>query len=296
MRVGFIGLGHQGAPIARRIIDAGYPTTLWARREATLAPFADTGAQVAATPAALAAGSDLIGICVVDDSDVAEVLTGETGVLAGVGAGAVIAIHSTVHPDTCRRLADPAAERGAILIDAPVSGSAAAAETGTLLVMVGGTAETAERCRPVFETFGDPVLHVGPLGSAQLAKVVNNAVFSANMSVAHDAVELGTALGIDGDILVEVLVHGTARSFALGSLVAALQARGTPGNRAGFLLRKDLDILTGAAREAGADPGLLPAVGNKILTTLGYPPGGAGERPPPARARSRRPPAPGVSR
>jgi 3-hydroxyisobutyrate dehydrogenase-like beta-hydroxyacid dehydrogenase len=280
VRVGFIGLGNQGAPIARRIIDAGYPTTLWARREATLAPFAGTGARAAATPAALAADSDLIGICVVDDADVTAVVTGETGLLAGAAAGTIIAVHSTVHPDTCRMLAERAAERGAVLIDAPVSGSVAAAEAGTLLVMVGGSAETAERCRPVFATFGDPVLHVGPIGSAQLAKVVNNAVFAANMAVARDGVELGTALGISGDIMVEVLAHGSARSFALSSMVASLQAVAAGGNRGGFLLRKDLDILTGVAGQAGADAGPLVAVGDKILITLGYPPGRPGARPP----------------
>ena len=227
----------------------------------------------------MAAGSDLVGICVVDDVDVTEVVTGETGLLAGAAPGTVIAVHSTVHPDTCRMLAERAAERGAVLIDAPVSGSVAAADAGTLLVMVGGTAETAERCRPVFATFGDPVLHVGPIGSAQLAKVVNNVVFAANMSVARDGVELGTALGIDRETMVEVLMHGSARSFALGSMVASLQAVAVGGNRGGFLLRKDLDILTAAAGQAGADAGQLTEVGDRILTTLGYPPGRAGERP-----------------
>ena len=103
MRVGFIGLGSQGGPMAGRIIEAGFSTTLWARRPASLEPFADTAATVAGSPAELAAASDLVCLCVVGDDDVEEVTTGENGVLAGLKPGGVIAIHSTVHPETCRR-------------------------------------------------------------------------------------------------------------------------------------------------------------------------------------------------
>jgi 3-hydroxyisobutyrate dehydrogenase-like beta-hydroxyacid dehydrogenase len=108
-RVGFIGLGSQGGPMARRIIEAGYPVTLWARRPATLEPFADLPADVAASPAELGKASDLVCICVVGDADVEEVLAGEHGVLAGLGPGGMVAMHSTIHPHTCQRLADKAA-------------------------------------------------------------------------------------------------------------------------------------------------------------------------------------------
>ena len=101
MHIGFIGLGSQGVPMARRIIDAGYPTTLWARRPASLEPFADTAAKVAGSPAELAAVSDLVCLCVVDDADVEQVAGAENGLLAGLKPGSVIAVHSTVHPNTC---------------------------------------------------------------------------------------------------------------------------------------------------------------------------------------------------
>jgi 3-hydroxyisobutyrate dehydrogenase len=133
-RVGFIGLGSQGGPMARRIIEAGYPVTLWARRPATLEPFADTNAKTAGSPAELAAASDLVCVCVRDDADTEEVVD---AVLGGLAAGGVIAVHSTVHPDTCRRLAERAQAGGVRLIDAPVSGGAPAAEAGRLLVMAG---------------------------------------------------------------------------------------------------------------------------------------------------------------
>src|SRR6478672_7793434 len=188
MRVGYIGLGSQGAPMARRIVAAGFETTLWARRSATLEPFEGSGAAVAATPAELAAASDLVCLCVVADADVEEVVD---DLLPGMAPGTVIAVQSTVHPETCIRLAEGTAARGVTLIDAPVSGGQPAADAGQLLVMVGGDAETFERCKPVFDTYGNPVVHVGPLGSGQLAKLVNNVVFIAHLGVASDAYLLG---------------------------------------------------------------------------------------------------------
>ena len=123
-RAGFIGLGSQGGPMARRIAEAGLPLTLWARRPESVAPYADTAAVVAASPAALGAASDVVGVCVVADADVEAVLLGPDGVLAGMAPGGVVAVHSTIRPDTCRRLAERAAERGVALVDAPVSGGA----------------------------------------------------------------------------------------------------------------------------------------------------------------------------
>src|SRR5262245_26654000 len=206
MRVGYIGLGSQGAPMARRIIDAGYQTTLWARRPATLEPFAGRGAAFAESPAALAAGSDLVCLCVVNDADVEQVVD---DLLPAMAPGTVIAVQSTVHPETCIALAAKALERDVTLIDAPVGGRAPAAAAGELVVMVGGEAETFERCRPVFSTYGNPVVHVGPLGSGQLAKLVNNVVFTAHLGVASDAYELGERLGIDRGALFTILSRGS---------------------------------------------------------------------------------------
>src|ERR1700756_5427814 len=138
MHVGFIGLGSQGAPMAGRIIEAGFPTTLWARRPASLEPYADTAAKVAGSPAELAASSDLVCLC-------------------------VVAIHSTVHPKTCHALAKKAGAQGVSVIDAPVSGGAPAVAERRLLVMVGGDADVVDRCRPVFETYANPIVHLGDL-------------------------------------------------------------------------------------------------------------------------------------
>ena len=160
--------------MARRIIEAGYPVTLWARRPATLEPFADTAAKTAGTPAELAAASDLVCLCVRDDADIEEITAGRRRARR-LAAGGVIAVHSTVHPDTCRRLAERAADAGRPLIDAPVSGGAPAAPRAGCWSWSAATTRRVEFCRPVFASYGDPVVHLGPLGAGQVTKLLNNA-------------------------------------------------------------------------------------------------------------------------
>jgi 3-hydroxyisobutyrate dehydrogenase len=277
VRVGFIGLGNQGAPMARRIVDAGYPVTLWARRPASLEPFAGTPATVAASPADLAAASDLVCICVVSDADVEEVVTGEAGVLAGLArkvggeAGGVIAVHSTVHPDTCRRLAAQAEARGVRLVDAPVSGGGGAAADGRLLVMTGGEPEIVEFCRPVFATYGDPVLHLGPLGSGQVTKLLNNVLFTAHLATAASALALGQALGVDPGRLAEVISHGSGSSFALDRIAATGGTLDLMAPVAGPLLRKDVRLVADLADAAGAPAGAVMAAADAALVLMNHP-------------------------
>ena len=270
-RIGFIGLGSQGAPMARRIIGAGYPMTLWARRPATLEAFAGTTAATAGSPAELAAASDLVCICVVGDADVEEVVAGPRGVLTGLRPGSVLAVHSTVHPGTCQRLADQARARRAALVDAPVSGGAPAAGEGRLLVMAGGEPGTVERCRPVFETYGDPVVHLGPVGSGQLAKLLNNILFTANLATAASALTLAQSLGVDPGRLAGVIGHGSGDSFALGRITAAGGTLGRIAAHAGPLLRKDVRLIAGLADEAGAPAGAVLAAAEAALARMGQP-------------------------
>ncbi|TDC67751.1 NAD(P)-dependent oxidoreductase [Actinomadura sp. GC306] len=271
MRVGFIGLGSQGAPMARRIVDAGFPTTLWARRPASLEPFAATPAKVAGTPAELAAASDVVCVCVVNDDDVAEVVRGEDGVLAGMAEGGVIAVHSTVHPDTCRGLADAAAARGVAVVDAPVSGGGPAAEEGRLLVMAGGDPAAVETCRPVFAAHADPVVHLGPLGSGQVAKLLNNVLFTANLATSAGAVALGESLGVDAARLAGVLSHGSGNSFALGSIARAGGTLEHLAALAGPLLQKDARLVAALAEAAGAAPGTVLAAADAALALMEHP-------------------------
>ena len=266
LRVGFVGLGDQGGPMARRIADAGFSTTVWARRPATLHPFASTPATIAASPADLGRTSDLVGVCVVNDDDVRAVLLGPDGVLAGMGPGSIIAIHSTVHPQTCREVADAARATGVSVIDAPVSGGGQVAAAGQLLVLVGGEEADVERARPVFVTFGDPVVHLGPLGSGQLAKLINNALMTAQLGLADDALRLGAGLGMDAAALADALSHGSGNSFSLG--VRRRMGSGLAHFPATGLLRKDLDILTAVGTGAAVDLGALGAAAEAVLGRL----------------------------
>jgi 3-hydroxyisobutyrate dehydrogenase-like beta-hydroxyacid dehydrogenase len=221
VRVGFIGLGDMGGALATRIIGAGFRTVLWARRQEALTSFAGPGVETARTPAELAAGADMIGICVWDDQAVRDVMYGADGVLAGCRPGTVIAIHSTVHPDTCQELADSAAKRGVVVVDAPVSGGRQVALTGKLVVAVGADEDIFDRCLPVLASFGDPVIHLGQVGAGQFAKLLNNALLAANLVVANDALSLAPSLGLQPDALVRVLQHGSGRSFALDVTIAS---------------------------------------------------------------------------
>lgn len=245
MRVGFIGLGDQGAPMARRIVEAGYPTTLWARRPASLAAFGKLPVSIAASPAELGARSDLVCICVLDDRGVEEVLSGRDGVLAGLSPGGLVAVHTTTHPDTCRRLAAQAATSRVQLLDAPVSGGATAASDGNLLVMVGGDTAAFARCRPVFETFGNPVLHLGQVGTGQTAKVVNNLAFTAQLALATETYDTARRAGISLEAMAQVLEHGSARSAAAAVVAGAGFSAGALAPRAGALLGKDVRLAAG---------------------------------------------------
>jgi 3-hydroxyisobutyrate dehydrogenase-like beta-hydroxyacid dehydrogenase len=204
--VGFIGLGNMGVRIARWVADGGFPLTVWARRPASLEPVAGTAA-IAGSPADVGRASDIVAICVWADADVEEVLLGPEGVLCGLSPDGIVIVHSTVAPDTCRRLAGAAAGRGVAVVDAPVS---VGTVPGRLLVMVGGEQAAVDRCWPVLETFGEPIVHLGPLGSGQLAKLVNNSLLAAGIGLADDAIALGVALGLDRDRLVTALQYGSA--------------------------------------------------------------------------------------
>ena len=270
MKVGFIGLGSQGGPMARRIVEGGYPTTLWARRPATLEPFADTPAKVAASPAELAAASDLVCLCVVGDADIDEISGGEHGLLAAMKPGGVIAVHSTVHPNTCRKLAKKAGVQGVSVIDAPVSGGGQAASERRLLVMVGGDADVVERCRPVFETYADPVVHLGDLGSGQITKLLNNLLFTANLGTAATALSLADALGVSPDRLTEVVSRSSGNSFALNAL-GGIGGMEQLAGYAGTLLQKDVRLIVDLADQAAVLTGAVLDAADAALTLMDHP-------------------------
>jgi 3-hydroxyisobutyrate dehydrogenase-like beta-hydroxyacid dehydrogenase len=238
MRTGFIGLGSQGGPMARRMIDAGYPTTLWARRAEALDPYRDTDAAYAASIGEVGAKADHVGVCVLDDAGVRDVC-GE--LIASMRPGGRIAVHSTVHPATCIALAEQATVHGIALIDAPVSGGGPGAAAGTLTLMLGGEEDAIAAARPVFKTFAGTIIRLGGVGAAQTAKLVNNSLMAAHVALAHHALNAGAALGIDRQAFVDLIKVSSGRSF--GFEVAARMSSPSSFAHGAKLLAKDVRLL-----------------------------------------------------
>lgn len=244
-RLGFIGLGSQGAPMARRMLDAGYEVVLWARRPESLAPFAETSATVADSIAELGAQVSYCGICVVDDAGVRQVCD---ALIPAMSPGSCIAIHSTVHPALCKTLAAQAQVHGIALIDAPVSGGGHAAAGGTLTVMVGGEPAAVDAARPIFETFAGTIAHLGEVGAGQTSKLVNNSLMAANLALAYHALQLADHLGLERDALVKLIAASSGRSFSFD--VCARIAKPTDFRHGAQLLAKDVRLL---GETAGTD-------------------------------------------
>ncbi|MDR2858730.1 MAG: NAD(P)-dependent oxidoreductase [Novosphingobium sp.] len=236
--IGFIGVGSQGGPMAHRIVDAGMPLVVWARRPEVLTAYTAKGAATAASAADLGARCNHVGICVVNDADVFSITD---QLIPAMKAGGRIAIHSTVLPETVARLEAQCDARGLALIDAPVSGGSPAAEAGALTVMCGGRQEAFDAALPVFRTFGRLIVLLGPAGAGQRAKIVNNAMLSANMGVAMAAVEAAQALDIDHAAFIELIQASSGRSFGF-DVFARLPSPAAFATGAPMLL-KDINLL-----------------------------------------------------
>ena len=219
-RVGFIGAGLMGHGAAKHILAAGHPlTVLGHRNREPIDDLIGRGAEEARTPAELAAGSDIVFLCLPGTPVVDRVLHGEDGVLAAAREGLIVLDMTTSMPDATLRFGDELAERGARLLDAPMTRTPKEAEEGRLNVLLGGDAETVARARPVVETFCENVFHVGPLGSAHRFKLVHNLVSIANMAVVLEAEVAAAKLGIDLRQFHEIASVGGANSVMLQKLM-----------------------------------------------------------------------------
>lgn len=239
MKVGFIGLGTMGAPIAVRIMHAGFPLRVWARRTEAMAPLIAQGAVRAASVADLAAQCDYVGICVLDDAAVAAIID---DVLPAMRPGSLLAIHSTILPETCEALGQRCEQRNILFVDAPVDGSGEDAAAGRLTVMASGSDEALSRARPVLDTFGARVIHLGAAGAGQRTKVICNSLLAANLGLTHAAMQLADAFGLERDRVHEVIRNGAGNSvgFELYPMLA--------GPQQAPLLYKDVGLME---RQAG---------------------------------------------
>lgn len=237
-KYGFIGLGSQGAPMARRMIEAGLPTVLWARRPDSLQPFADTAAERADSLEALAAEVDYVALCVVSNDDVVEVCG---RLMPHMRPGSHVVIHSTIHPDVCISLAAEACRRGLRLVDAPVSGGAPAAEQGTLTVMLGAEEDDVAAVRPVLATFATMITHLGAVGAGQRAKLINNTMLTANIAIAHYGLEAAAHLGLERDAFIDLVRASSGHSR--GFDVSARMSEPAAFAHGAAMLQKDVGLL-----------------------------------------------------
>ncbi|WP_159977193.1 MULTISPECIES: NAD(P)-dependent oxidoreductase [unclassified Novosphingobium] len=237
IRTGFIGIGSQGAPMAYRML-AQFPLTVWARRPEAAEGFAQKGAGVAASVEELGAGCDHVGLCVVNDADVLDICA---RLVPAMKPGSLLALHSTVLPQTADAVEGLCSRRGIAMVDAPVSGGAPGAEAGTMTVMCGGSRAAFEQARPVFESFGKLIVLLGPAGAGQKAKIVNNALMAANMGLAQAALQAGEALGVERGALAELVNASSGRSFGFEVYARIPEPRAF--EHGARMLLKDTDLL-----------------------------------------------------
>ncbi|MEZ5417870.1 MAG: NAD(P)-dependent oxidoreductase [Vicinamibacterales bacterium] len=217
--VGFIGLGAMGRPMALNLRKHGVPVVVHNRSHAAERVLAEAGASVASSPAAVAAASHTVVLMLPDAPDVAAVLEGPNGLLAGLPRGAVVIDASTIAPAAARRFAGLVAGRGAAYLDAPVSGGEIGAIDGTLTFMVGGDAEALDAVRPLLAKMGreDRIVHVGPSGAGQVCKACNQLVIGGTMVAVAEALALARKTGVDGAKVRQALMGGFAASRVLGA-------------------------------------------------------------------------------
>jgi len=251
MNIAFIGMGTIGAPMARRLVRAGYDVTVHNRTREREEPVAEAGAKRAGSPKEAAEGKDLVITMVSDTPDVEAVILGENGVIHGAQPGSIVVDMSTVSPSATREIAKRLAEKGVTMLDAPVSGGSEGAEKGTLSIMVGGEAGALERVRGVLEHLGKRITLVGPVGSGQLTKAINQVIIAGTYAAVAEGLALGLAAGLDMEGVRQAVSGGAAGSWVLENRSANMIKGEYPLGFRTRLHRKDLGIALGAARELG---------------------------------------------
>ncbi|MEV6054474.1 NAD(P)-dependent oxidoreductase [Streptomyces sp. NPDC052107] len=251
-RVGFIGLGDQGGPMAEAIGEHGFDLHVWARHPASLSAVERVPHTVHGTVADLAASAELIGLCLRDDVDIWDILD-DQGLLAAIAPGTIIVNHGTGGPTEAARIAEHVAQAGGVYLDGPVSGGSPGARARTLTTFTGGSPDAFEKARPVFDTFSDTVMLMGPVGAGQFTKLFNNALTITNMKNAEDVLGLASQVGLNLPALIDVIDTSSGGSAALRSLGRDI----TPelAEHVHLLMKKDIHHFADAVHAAGGgDP------------------------------------------
>jgi 2-hydroxy-3-oxopropionate reductase len=268
-RVGFIGLGLMGKPMAKNLLARGYPLVVHSRSRGPVDALVAEGAAAVETPADVARQARCIITMVPDSPDVEAVLEGPTGVFSALQPGSLLIDTSTIAPAVARRLAARAVELGAVMLDAPVSGGEIGAINASLSIMVGGDAAVFERALPVLEAMGNPerIIHIGPSGSGQLCKVCNQMVIAGTLGAVSEALALARKAGVDGGRVRAALLGGFASSRVLevhGERI--LKSNYVPGFRT-RLFAKDLRIASATLTEYDT-PAPVSAAVHQLVTAL----------------------------
>jgi 3-hydroxyisobutyrate dehydrogenase len=251
-KVGFVGLGTMGAAMAANLARAGFQLTVWNRTPGRAGPLVALGAVEAHSPLEVAQASDLVVTCVTDSPQVAEVLFGPDGLAEGFASGSLLVDCSTISPARAHELATRLKDHGVAMIDAPVSGGSEGAVAGTLTIMVGGEPADVERAHDVLHAMGRSVTHLGPIGSGQVAKAVNQVILCGTYLGVAEGIVLAMKAGADVERVTAALAGGAAGSWVLANRSGRMIADSYPLGFKIALHRKDMAIALELARSIGA--------------------------------------------
>ena len=274
MKIGFVGLGNMGSPMALNLLKAGHALRVFDLNAEAVRTLVDAGAEHAVSPKAAAEGAEYVITMLPAAAHVRSVLTGDDGILAGIANGTTIVDSSTIDPASVKAFAEIAAEKGCAFIDAPVSGGTGGAQAGTLTFMVGASPAEFERVKPLLSGMGKNIVHCGGTSTAQIAKICNNLVLGITMAGVSEAMALGEALGIDPKVLGGIINTSTGRCWSSdtynpfpGVVETAPSARGYTGGFGTDLMLKDLGLATDAAK-AARQPVYLGALSQQLYQSL----------------------------
>jgi 3-hydroxyisobutyrate dehydrogenase len=265
-KLGYMGLGMMGFPMARRLLEAGHDVTVWNRSPGKAAGLIEVGGKLASNPLGVANAASIIFMCVTDAKSVEHVVFGADGLAAAPGAGKLVVDFSSIHPDAARAIAARLkAANGMGWIDAPVSGGTKGAEEGTLAVMAGGEIADIERVRPYVLAMARRLTHMGPIGAGQTTKLCNQVIVGCAMAVLAEATRLAANSGIDAAKLPEALAGGFADSIPLQLFVPRME-RGIHSPPLGHIatMLKDLDTVADVA-QATSTPVPMAALAGQIF-------------------------------
>jgi len=248
-KVGFIGTGLMGLPMAQNLIRKGFPLTVHTRTRSKAQSLLDAGALWADTPAECAKDADFVITMVPDTPDVQQVLLGEQGVIRAAKSGTVVIDMSTISPSATRAMAADLLARGIHMLDAPVSGGVKGAIEGTLSIMVGGRSEVLEKARPVLEAMGQNIVYCGDHGQGQMTKLCNQVAIASHMIAAAEAVVLARKAGLDPHALIRAIGAGAAGSWVINVLGPRMADHDFEPGFMIKLLQKDLRLVMQAASE-----------------------------------------------